>query len=34
MNGFRIEIMYGYYIAMESMFLVAQIFFHPSIVYA
>jgi hypothetical protein len=26
--------MYGYYIVMKSMFLVAQLFSHPSIVYA
>jgi hypothetical protein len=32
-SGFRIEIMYVYYIAMESMFLVARIFFNLSIVY-
>jgi len=34
MNGFRIETMYVYYIVMESMFLVAQIFSHLFIVYA
>jgi hypothetical protein len=34
MNEFMIEIMYVYYIAMESMFLLTQTFSHPSIVYA
>jgi len=33
-NGFRIEIMYDYYIAMKFMFLVAKLFFHPFIGYA
>jgi hypothetical protein len=33
MNGFRIETMYDYYIAMKSMFLVVKLFSHPSIVY-
>ncbi len=33
-NGFRIESMYDYYIAMKSMFLVAKLFSHPSIIYA
>jgi hypothetical protein len=33
-NGFRIETMYDYYIAMKSMFLVAKLFSHPSIGYA
>jgi hypothetical protein len=33
-NEFRIEIMYDYYIAMKSMFLVAKLFSHLSIGYA
>jgi hypothetical protein len=33
-NGFGIETMYDYYIAMKSMFLIAKSFYHPSIVYA
>ncbi len=33
-NGFGTETMYDYYIAMKSMFLVAKLFYHPSIVYA
>jgi hypothetical protein len=33
-NGFGTETMYDYYIAMKFMFLVAKLFFHPSIVYA
>jgi hypothetical protein len=33
-DGFETETMYGYYIVMKSMFLVAQLFSHPSIVYA
>jgi len=32
-NGFRIEIMYDYYIVMKSMFLVVKLSFHPSIGY-
>jgi hypothetical protein len=34
MNGFGIENMYDYYIAMKSMSLVAKSFYHLSIVYA
>ncbi len=34
MNGFRIEIMYDYYIAMKSMFLVVKLSSHLSIGYA
>jgi hypothetical protein len=34
MNGFGIETMYDYYITMKSMFLVAKLFFHLSIIYA
>ncbi len=33
MNGFGTETMYVYYIAMKSMFLVAKLFSHLSIVY-
>jgi hypothetical protein len=33
-NEFGTEIMYDYYIAMKSMFLVVKLFFHLSIVYA
>jgi len=33
-NGFGTKIMYDYYIAMKSMFLVTKLFSHPSIVYA
>jgi hypothetical protein len=32
-NEFGTETMYDYYIAMKSMFLVAKLFSHPSIVY-
>jgi hypothetical protein len=32
-NGFGIETMYDYYIAMKSMFLVVKLFSHLSIVY-
>jgi hypothetical protein len=32
-NGFRIEIMYDYYIAMKFMFLIVKLFFHFSIGY-
>jgi hypothetical protein len=34
MNGFGTETTYDYYIAMKSMFLIAKLFSHPSIVYA
>jgi len=33
-NGFRIETMYDYYIAMKSMFLVIKLSSHSSIGYA
>jgi hypothetical protein len=33
-NGFGTETMYDYYITLKSMFLVAKLFSHPSIVYA
>jgi hypothetical protein len=33
-NEFRTEIMYDYYIAMKSMFLVVKLSSHPSIGYA
>jgi len=32
-SGFRTETMYDYYIAMKSMFLVAKLFSHPSLIY-
>jgi len=32
-NGFRIEIMYDYYVVMKSMFLVVKLSSHPSIGY-
>jgi len=34
MNGFGIEIIYDYYIAMKFMFLVAKLFSQPFIIYA